>query len=88
MGPFGAGATLHRPTPPDHISSAHLTGRDGARIRMNVAAYQKNEKTGKTQAGEEIERLTNFKEAACYPSVVVQRAAQRKKWFLLWECPG
>ena len=47
---------------------------------MNVAAYQekeKNEKTGKRKAGVE-ERQANFKEAACYPSPVVQGAARRK----------
>ena len=41
---------------------------------MNVAAHQekeKNEKTGKRKAGEE-RRQADFKEAACYPSVVVQ----------------
>ena len=48
---------------------------------MNVAAHQekeKNEKTGKRKAGEE-RRQANFKEAACYPSSVVQGAAQQKK---------
>ena len=47
---------------------------------MNVATHQekeKNEKTGKRKAGEEKKRA-NFKEAACYPSAVVQGAAQRK----------
>ena len=47
---------------------------------MNVAAHQekeKNEKTGKRKAGEE-RRLADFKEAACYPSAVVQRAARQK----------
>ena len=41
---------------------------------MNVAAHQekkKNEKTGKRKAGEE-RRQADFKEAACYPSAVVQ----------------
>ena len=41
---------------------------------MNIAAYQekeKNEKTSKRKAGEEI-RQADFKEAACYPSAVVQ----------------
>ena len=41
---------------------------------MNVATYQekgKNEKTGKRMVGEE-RRQADFKEAACYPSVVVQ----------------
>ena len=47
---------------------------------MNVAAHQekeKNEKTGKRKAGVE-RRQANFKEAACYPSAVVQGAARRK----------
>ena len=47
---------------------------------MNVAAHQekeKNEKTGKRKEGVE-KRQTNFKEAACYPSAVVQGAAWRK----------
>ena len=47
---------------------------------MNVATHQekeKNEKTGKKNAGVE-RRQTNFKEAACYPSAVVQGAARRK----------
>ena len=47
---------------------------------MNVVAHQekkKNEKTGKRMAGVE-RRQANFKEAACYPSVVVQGAARRK----------
>ena len=41
---------------------------------MNIAAYQekeKNEKTSKRKAGEE-RRQADFKEAACYPSAVVQ----------------
>ena len=47
---------------------------------MNVATHQekkKNEKTGKRKAGVE-RRQADFKEAAFYPSVVVQRAARRK----------
>ena len=47
---------------------------------MNVDAYQekeKSEKTGKRKAGEE-RRQADFKEAACYPSAIVQRAARRK----------
>ena len=47
---------------------------------MNVAAHQekeKNEKTGKRKAGVK-RRQANFKEAACYPSAVVQGAARRK----------
>ena len=81
MNPFEAGAALHQPSPPSHISSARSTGKDGTRVRMNVATHQKkemNEKTGKKEAGEERKRVTNSKEAACYPSVVVQGAARRK----------
>ena len=47
---------------------------------MNVATHQekeKNEKTVKRNAGVK-RRQANFKEAACYPSAVVQRAARRK----------
>ena len=45
---------------------------------MNIAAHQKekNEKMRKRKAGEE-RRQANFKEAACYPSAVVQGAAQQ-----------
>ena len=47
---------------------------------MNVATHQekeKNEKTVKRKAG--VKRgQANFKEAACYPSAVVQGAARRK----------
>ena len=47
---------------------------------MNVAAYQEKEKshkTGKKEAGKE-RRQADFKEAACYPSAIVQGAARRK----------
>ena len=47
---------------------------------MNVANHrkkEKNEKTGKRKAGEE-RRQADIKEAACYPSAVVQRATRRK----------
>ena len=47
---------------------------------MNVATHQekeKNEKTVKRKAAVK-RRQANFKEAACYPSAVVQRAARQK----------
>ena len=56
---------------------------------MNVAAHQdkeKNEKTGKRKAGKK-RKQTNFKEAACYPSAVVQGAA-RQKIFCVRGVPG
>ena len=47
---------------------------------MNVATHQeteKNEKMGKRKEGVK-RRQSDFKEAACYPSAVVQGAARRK----------
>ena len=47
---------------------------------MNVAAHEEKEKierTGKRKEGEE-RKQADFKEAACYPSAVVQGAARRK----------
>ena len=72
---------MHRTTSPGHISSVHGTGKDEARLRINIAAYQKKEKIeemGKRETGEERRQGTNFKEAACCPSAVVQRAARQK----------
>ena len=48
---------------------------------MNVAVHQekeKDEKTSKRETGEERRQVTDFKEAACYPSAVVQGAARQK----------
>ena len=50
---------------------------------MSVAAHQekgKNEekKTGKRKAGEKRRLATDFKEASCCPSAVVQGAARQK----------
>ena len=39
---------------------------------MNVSAYHDKEKTGKRKAGEERRQETDFKEAACCLSAVVQ----------------
>ena len=73
MDPFGAGAASHRPNPPGDISSAHRAGKNGERVTMNVAAYQKekNEETGKRKAGEKRRQETGFKEAVCCPFAVV-----------------
>ena len=57
---------------------------------MNVAAHQekkKNEKKGKRKLGEERKRATDFKEATCCPSAVVQEAALEKSG-LCWGVPG
>ena len=65
-------------------------GKTGPRVRMNVAAHQgkeKNEKTGKTNAGEE-RRQADFKEVACYPSAVVQGTARRKNSLCEWSARG
>ena len=44
--------------------------KDGARVKMNVAAHQEKEKneetkTSKRQAGEERRQAIGFKEATC-----------------------
>ena len=47
---------------------------------MNVAAHQekeKNEKTGKREAGEERKQSADLKRAACCPLLVVQRAERQ-----------
>ena len=82
MDPFGAGAALHWLAPLGHISSAHRARKDGARVGMNVTAHQekkKNEETkkGKSRAGEKIKKkqATDFEEAVCCPTEVVQGAA-------------
>ena len=58
---------------------------------MNVTAHQEKEKnretkTGKTRAGENRKKkqATDFEEAVCCSSAVVQRAAWRK---IEGECP-
>ena len=47
---------------------------------MNVATHQEKEKNEKTVKRKTVvkRRQANFKEAACYPSVVIQGAARRK----------
>ena len=57
---------------------------------MNVTAHQEKEKdeetkTGKRKAGKGKKQVTDFEEAVCCPSAVVQGAAQRKNE---GKCPG
>ena len=57
---------------------------------MNVTAHQEEEKngetkTGKRKAGENRRLATDFKEAVCCPSAVVQGVAREKDE---GECPG
>ena len=57
---------------------------------MNVAAHQdkeKNEKKGKRKAAEERRQGTDFKEAACCPSAVVQ-GQHGEKIVCVGELPG
>ena len=57
---------------------------------MNVSAHRekvKNEKTGKEKVGEEQRLATDFEEAACCPSAVVQ-GAERQKIGLCEGVPG
>ena len=43
---------------------------------------------GKRKAGEVRRPATNFKEAACYPSVVVQGTAWQKNGLCKWNAQG
>ena len=61
-------------------------GKDGTRVGMNVSTLKKkkkkkkkSKKAGKREAGEERKMATNFKEAACCPSSVVQGGNTAKK---------
>ena len=46
---------------------------------MNVAAcWERENKITKKKKAEECKQLTNFKEAACFPSVVIQRSMAKK----------
>ena len=62
MDPFRAGAALHRPTPPGHISRTHRAGKDAIKVRVSVASHQKeeNNNTGKKEAGEENKQAIDF----------------------------
>ena len=57
-GPIWSRCSIELTCPPDHISSAHRAGKDGARVVMNVTAHQekKETKTGKRRAGEKRKR--------------------------------
>ena len=73
---------VHHCTDLPNQVSAHRARKDGARVWMNVTAHQEKEenketKTSKRRAGEKRKRkhATDFKEAVCCPSAVVQRAA-------------
>ena len=59
--------------PPGHISSAHRTRKDGARVGINATAHQKKKNEG-TKTGKR-KQVTDFKEAVCCPPAVVQGAA-------------
>ena len=72
--------------------SAHIAGKDGLRVKMSLVAHQEKEKneetkTVKRKAGEEKRQTTDFKEATCCPSAVVQGAA-REKMFCARRVPG
>ena len=81
-GPIWSKRSIALTCPPGHISSAHRARKDGARVGMNVSSHkekEKNEETkkGKRGAGEKKKRkqATDFKEAVCCPSAVIQGAA-------------
>ena len=51
-------------------------------MKMNVAAHQEKEKTGKREAEEESKQPTDFKEAACCPTALCSEGSTAKKWFV------
>ena len=57
-------------------------------VGMNISAHQekKETKTGMKKAGEGRTQATDFREAVCCPTAVVQGAAQQKNGSR--ECPG
>ena len=74
MDPCGAGAALHRPTPPGHFSSD-----DGPRVKMNVVAHQK-EKNKRT--GERENTVGRFQTDCVLPFCVRSGGSTAKKWFV------
>ena len=54
---FGAGAALHWLASPGHISSAHRSGKHGARVGMNVITHQEKEKNEETKKGRRKEKV-------------------------------
>ena len=85
MDPFGADAALHRPTSRGYISSAHRTGKEGAGVRMNAAAYKEKEKNEKT--ARERKQLTNFR-GCVLPFRGRSGDSTAKKWFARVKHPG
>ena len=80
MDPFEAQVQHCTDLPRQVTFLAHTEqGKMGARVGMNITAHQekKETKTGKRRAGEKRKRKqgTDFKEAVCCPSAVVQGAA-------------
>ena len=58
-----------------HFQRTLNKGTTEQRVRMNAAAHQekeKNEKTGKRNAGKERRQENDFKEAACCHSAVIR----------------
>ena len=77
-GPIWSKRSIALTCPPDHISSAHRARKNGTRFGMNVTAHQEKEENEATKKGRRKEKektRTDFKEAVCCPSAVVQGAA-------------
>ena len=81
-GPIWSKRSIALISPPGHISNAHRARENGARVGINVTAHQEKEeneetKKGKRRAGKKKKRkrVTDFKDAVCCPSAVVERAA-------------
>ena len=80
-GPIWSRCSIALTCPARSHSSAHRARNDGARVGMNVTVHHKKKnketKTSKRRAGKKRKRKqsTDFKEAVCCPSAIVQRAS-------------
>ena len=79
-GPIWSNRSIALTCPARSRFHAHRAGKDGARVGMNVTAHQQkveNEETKKGRRKEKKKRkeATDFEEAVCCPSAIVQEAA-------------
>ena len=82
MDPFRQVAALHQPTSPGHIFNALRTGKDGARLGMNVANYENQflpmPIIRAREKQEKRREATGCRETDCCASAVVQKATRQK----------
>ena len=87
MDPFGAGAALHRPTPPGDITSAHITGKDVNRVRINVAAHQEKKENEKTSGKRKEKAVDRFPRGCVLAFCGRSEGAARRKMVYIRAVP-